>query len=342
MWESLSWSLRYGAVACGCLLLIAAALYLLIRLAVLVAPLTLAIFVALLLTALLQPVAGLARRRLRAPDTVAALAAILVLFAVLVVPAVLLWPTTAEQAADLPQQMGAGWDRTREWIVGAGLSEEQLRGLTEQIQERARAAGSSAASAAIGVVEALGAALLALVLVFFLLKDGGRMADWALARLPERDRDRAAGAAREGWGALAGYARGTVVVAAIDAVGIGIGLLILGVPLALPLVVLTFVAAFLPVIGATVAGAVAVLVALAANGPVDALILLAVVIAVQQIEGNVLQPLIMGRTLRLHPAVVLVAVTAGGLTGGVAGAFVAVPITAVAYQVWRSLRRSTP
>lgn len=209
MWESLSWSLRYGAVACGCLLAIAAALYLLIRLAVLVAPLTLAIFVALLLTALLQPVAGLARR-LRAPDAVAALAAILVLFAVLVIPAVLLWPMTAEQAADLPQQMAAGWNRTREWIVGAGLSEEQLQSLTDQIQQRARAAGSGAASAAMGVVEALGAALLALVLVFLLLKDGRRMTDWALARVPERSRDRAADAAREGWGALAGYARGTI------------------------------------------------------------------------------------------------------------------------------------
>jgi len=341
VWESLAWSLRYGAVACGCLLVVAAAIYLLIRLAVLVAPLTLAIFVALLLTALLQPVAGLARR-LHAPDALAALAAILVLFAVLVIPAVLLWPTTAEQAADLPQQMAAGWNRTREWIVGAGLSEEQLQNLTDQIQQRARAAGSTAASAAMGVVEALGAALLALVLVFFLLKDGRRMADWALGRLPDSRRDRAADAAREGWGALAGYARGTVVVAAIDAVGIGIGLFILGVPLALPLVVLTFVAAFLPVVGATVAGAVAVLVALAANGPVDALIVLAIVIAVQQIEGNLLQPLIMGRALQLHPTVVLVAVAAGGLTGGIAGAFVAVPITAVAYQVWRSLAQNTP
>ena len=113
----------------------------------------------------------------------------------------------------------------------------------------------------------------------------------------------------------------------------------IGVPLALPLTVLTFVAAFVPVLGATVAGAVATLVALAAGGPVDALLVLAAVIVVQQVEGNVLEPLIMGRALRLHPAVVLVAVTAGAITGGVAGAMVSVPLTAVVYQVTRTALR---
>jgi predicted PurR-regulated permease PerM len=341
VWDSLSWSLRYGAVASGCVLLIAAVLYLVIRLAVLVAPLTLAIIVALLLAALLQPVAA-AVRRLRAPDSVAALAAIAVLLAVVVVPAALLWQVTAEQAGDLPGQLAQGWDRTREWVIGAGLSEEQLDRLGDRIGERARSAGGGLASAAMGVAEALGAALLALVLLFFLLKDGGRMAEWATARLPEHSRDRARDAARDGWTALARYARGTVAVAAIDAAGIGLGLVIIGVPLALPLALLTFVAAFVPVIGATVAGAVAVLVALAASGPVDALLVLLVVVAVQQIEGNLLEPLIMGRALRLHPAVVLVAVTAGALTAGVAGALVAVPVTAVTYRVWRSWSESAP
>ncbi|WP_232071154.1 AI-2E family transporter [Phytohabitans flavus] len=341
VWESLSWSLRYGAVASGCVLLIAAVLYLVIRLAVLVAPLTLAIIVALLLAALLDPVAA-AVRRLHVPDSVAALAAIGVLLAVVVVPTALLWQVTAEQASDLPQQLAQGWDRTREWVIGAGMSEEQLQSVSDRIGERARSAGGSVASAAMGVAEALGAALLALVLLFFLLKDGRRMAGWATTRLPERSRDRARQAGHAGWTALARYAQGTLAVAAIDAVGIGIGLVLIGVPLALPLALLTFIAAFVPVIGATVAGAVAVLVALAANGPVDALLVLIVVVAVQQIEGNLLQPLIMGRALKLHPAVVLIAVTAGGLTAGVAGAVVAVPITAVAYRVWRSWSASGP
>jgi predicted PurR-regulated permease PerM len=128
-----------------------------------------------------------------------------------------------------------------------------------------------------------------------------------------------------------------VMVAAIDATGIGLALVVIGVPLVLPLTLLTFVSAFVPLIGATVAGAAAVLVALAAGGPVDALLVLAAVIAVQQAEGNLLEPLIMSRALRLHPVVVLVAVTAGGLLGGVAGALVAVPVTAVLYRIVRTL-----
>jgi putative heme transporter len=335
VWESLSWSLRFGAVACLCLLLIAAAAYLLVRLAVLVAPLTLAVLVALLLAALLQPVVRLIGRA-RVPRSVAALGAILVLLAVLVLPAVLLWNVTAHQAADLPQQLGQGWERTRDWLVGVGVGEAQLDRISRQVSEQAGAAGGNLTSTAMGVAEALGAALLAIVLLFFLLKDGQLMADWLARRFPEGSRERAARAGRDGWQALSRYARGTVAVAAIDAIGIGIGLLIIGVPLALPLALLTFVAAFVPIIGATVAGAVAVLVALAANGPIDALLVLAVVVAVQQIEGNLLEPLIMGRALRLHPAVVLVAVSAGALLAGVAGALVAVPITAVGYRVWRS------
>jgi len=134
--------------------------------------------------------------------------------------------------------------------------------------------------------------------------------------------------------------RGTVIVAAVDAVGIGAALLLVGVPLALPLALLTFVAAFVPIIGATVAGAAAVLVALVANGQDDQRVHRAAVIIVQQTEGNLLEPLVMGRAVRLHPAVILVAVAAGTVLAGVAGAIVAVPITAVAYRVIATLANS--
>lgn len=332
VWEAVSWSLRYGAVASLCLLLIAAAIWVVTKLAVLVAPLTLALLIALLLAALLEPVAALIDR-LPIPRALSALAAIVALLAVLVLPAVLLWNVTAQQAADLPDQLGQGLDRTKEWLVGLGVSDAQL----DQLAQRAReGATANLTATAMGVVEALGAALLALVLLFFLLKDGRTMGRWVADRFPERSRDRVRQAGRDGWTALGRYARGTVVVAAVDAIGIGVGLLIIGVPLALPLALLTFVAAFVPIIGATVAGALAVLVALAANGPVDALLVLAVVILVQQLEGNLLEPLIMGRALRLHPAVVLVVVSAGALLAGVAGALVAVPITAVVFRAWQT------
>ncbi|MEV0130345.1 AI-2E family transporter [Dactylosporangium sp. NPDC050688] len=340
VWRALPWSLRYAAAAAGCALVVAAAVYLLLRLAVLVAPLTLAVVVALLLTALLQPVAALVCR-LGAPRALGALAGVLVLLVVLLVPALLMWQAVAQQAGELPGELGQGWQRTRDWLAGTvGVSEQRLDAAVQQGGERLRTAvAPNAAAYAMSAVEAFGAALLSLVLVFFLLKDGPSIVGWSRGLLPEHSRDRWSEAAANGWRALARYARGTVAVAAIDAVGIGAALLVIGVPLALPLTVLTFVAAFVPVLGATLAGAVATLVALAAGGPVDALLVLAAVIVVQQVEGNVLEPLIMGRALRLHPAVVLVAVTAGAITGGVAGAMVSVPLTAVVYQVTRTALR---
>ncbi|MDG4826944.1 AI-2E family transporter [Asanoa sp. WMMD1127] len=337
VWNALPWSLRYAGVAAACVLLVVGVAWLVLRLAVLVAPLTMAVVAALVLAALLQPISAVLRRR-RVPPALAAFAAIAVMLAVLVLPAVLMWPTVADQAADLPDQLSQGWSRTQEWLVGTfGLSEAQLTAALDRIGDQARSSAPDPVGSAMTVVEFLGAALLALVLIFFLLKDGPAMASWFGDRLPARSRDRWLTAAGNGWQALARYARGTVAVAAVDAIGIGAALFIIGVPLALPLTVLTFLAAFVPILGATVAGIAAVLVALAANGPVDALLVLAAVVVVQQIEGNLLEPLIMGRALRLHPAVVLVAVTAGALTGGVAGAIVAVPLTAVAYQVVRSV-----
>jgi putative heme transporter len=188
-------------------------------------------------------------------------------------------------------------------------------------------AGARTAAAAAGTV------LLVFVLLFFLLKDGRGMWGWVLRRVSDRSRPAFVEAGRAGWQTLAAYSRGIVAIAAIDASGIGLALVVLGVPLAFPLALITFLGAFVPIIGATVAGSVAVLVALAANGPATALLTAAAVIAVQQVEGNLLEPLIMKRQVRLHPVVVLVVVTAGTLLGGIAGAFVAVPIAAVVYRV---------
>jgi predicted PurR-regulated permease PerM len=143
---------------------------------------------------------------------------------------------------------------------------------------------------------------------------------------------------RRAWTALAGFIRGTAAVALIDAIGIGIGLAIVGVPLVLPIAVLVFLGGFIPVIGAFVTGLLAVLVALAAGGLQQALIVLAIVVAVQQIESNVLQPVIMRRAVSLHPVVILAALTAGAALTGVVGAFLAVPIAAVASAVGNELR----
>jgi putative heme transporter len=175
-------------------------------------------------------------------------------------------------------------------------------------------------------------------LVFFLLKDGEQMWAWFLARVPGARRTQLDGAGRAAWSTLTRYTGGLVVVALVDAVAIGLALLLLGVPFWLTLTLLTFFGAFVPLLGATVSGAVAVLVTLVTNGVTDAVVVLVVVIVVQQVEGNVLQPLIMRRAVHLHPVVTLVAVTAGALVLGVAGALLAVPVVAVAHRVAEHLR----
>jgi predicted PurR-regulated permease PerM len=331
--------LRAGLV-CASALLIAAVVILTTRLLGQLAPVTLAVVAALLLAALLMSAVDFLTR-LRVPRGLAALIGVLGLLAVLIGPVVLVGQQAATQFGDLGSRLDEGITRVRDWLINGPLpiTDQQLNQLWQQTRDAARSALPGPAAGATLAIEALGAALLTLVLLFFLLKDGHHMWAWLLNRLPARWRHRADGAASAGWHALSGYVRGTVIVATVDAIGIGTALLIVGVPLALPLTLLTFVSAFVPIIGATVAGAAAVLVALVANGPTEALIILAAVIAVQQTEGNLLEPIVMGRAVRLHPAVILVAVSAGTVLAGVAGAIIAVPVVAVAYRVITTLTR---
>ncbi len=184
----------------------------------------------------------------------------------------------------------------------------------------------------------LAALALAVFAVFFLLKDGEQIWAWVLERTPGRRRPGVDGAGRAAWTTLTGYVVGTVMVALVDAVLIGAGLFLVGVPLWLSLALLTFLGAFVPILGATITGAVAVLVTLVTNGPSDAAIVLAVVLVVQQVEGNLLHPLVMGRAVHLHPVVTLVAVTCGTLLLGIPGAILAVPLVAVTYRVEEYLR----
>ncbi len=234
----------------------------------------------------------------------------------------------------------SGLERTRDFVTSTlPVSDQQLDSLLAQLRQAISQQQVDPVASARTVAEVVGSILLALVLLFFLLKDGREMWRWTLRRAAGPNRDIAAEAGRTGWHTLGSYSRGTMLIAAIDAIGIGLALVLLRVPLAFPLALITFIGGFVPIVGATVAGAVAVLVALAANGPTTALLTLAAVIAVQQIEGNLLEPLVMKRQVRLHPVVILVAVTAGTLIAGIAGAFVAVPIVAVAWRVVDSVQR---
>ncbi|MDG4790281.1 AI-2E family transporter [Micromonospora sp. WMMD1102] len=330
--DRLPWLVRWAVLASLCLLVLTAGAYVLAQIATRLAPLSIALAATLFLTALLDPVAS-RLRRYRFPPALAALATVLLLLGLLGGAVLLIWRLTADQFSDLSKQLDQGLERTREFVTGAlPISQQQLDRLTQQAVGGVQKAAPDPLSGAATVAEALGGLLLVLVLLFFLLKDGRPMWRWVLDRVAGRHRARTAAAGRAGWRTLGAYTRGTMMIAAIDAIGIGIALVVLRVPLALPLAVITFLGGFVPIIGATVAGGVAVLVALAAKGPTTALLVLAAVIAVQQTEGNLLEPLIMKRQVRLHPVVVLLAVTAGTLLGGIVGAFVSVPITAVLYR----------
>ncbi|GHD02252.1 AI-2E family transporter [Zhihengliuella salsuginis] len=175
--------------------------------------------------------------------------------------------------------------------------------------------------------------ILLLVILFFFLKDGDRIWEFFLSWVPERHLPRWRASGAETVDTFGGYIRGTAIIAAVDALGIGIALAILGVPLALPLAVIVFLASFIPMVGATIAGVLATLVALVANGWIIALVVLGVVILVNQLEGNFLQPIVMARALSLHALVILLALTMGTVVGGLVGAVLAVPLTAAVWAV---------
>ena len=288
------------------------------------------VIIALLLATLLAP----AMHWLRARKLRPALAAALPVFVALLV-FLGLWglviPPFVSQVPDVVENVQQGAGRVANLLSPLGIDERDVQGVIERTQEQASSgqAAGQVLSGAVLVAQWAAAVILILVLTFFFLKDGTQLRDWFLC-LFARQRRRVLGDVLDrAWDALAAYVQGVFLVATIDAVLIGIVLVAVGVPIALPLIVLTFIAAFFPILGSVLAGVAAVLVALVSNGTVDALIVLAAIIAVQQLEGNVFYPVVVGRQLRLHPVAILLALTAGGVLAGVAGAFLAIPVAAV-------------
>ncbi|MFB0834336.1 AI-2E family transporter [Arthrobacter halodurans] len=305
-----------------------------------------AVLVALILAAAVSPLVrwlvGKGWSRLWA--TVAAFLGILALLGGIVAGIVLAvrseWDSLVSSATE-------GWRELQDWVTSGPLPVDTAaigaaaRQATEFVASGSFAS-SFAGNALTGITAAtefLAGTTLMVVILFFFLKDGPKMLNFALRWFRGSVRAKLAESADRGAEVLGGYVRGTAIVALVDAVIIGLGLAIVGVPLALPLAVIVFIGAFIPIVGATVAGILAALVALVTNGPVAALVVVAIVIAVNQIEGDLLQPVVMGRTLSLHALAVLLALTVGTLVGGIFGAILAVPYTALAWtlvQVWTS------
>ncbi|KNX38054.1 AI-2E family transporter [Luteipulveratus halotolerans] len=244
-------------------------------------------------------------------------------------------PSVVDQSEDLSNKAIAGVNELRDWVQGEPLNvrPEQIDDGVTAITDKLRESGSQIAGGVFSGVSTAGSLIvtlvLALILTFFMVKDGPRFLPWLRQVSGERAGAHLTELLVRMWNTLGGFIRTQAIVSAVDAVLIGGGLLILRVPLALPLAVLTFLGGFIPIVGATVAGALAVLVALVTKSWVTALIVLGIVIAVQQLEGHVLQPMLQSRSMNLHPALVLLGIAVGSHGNGVIGAFLAVPTVAL-------------
>jgi len=305
------------------------AVWLVIQLKLLVIPL----LIAILVTALLWPVFTWMLRH-RVPRWLAIVISVL---GTLAIVAGLLWLViwqVTRQWSSVQARTVEAMEQFRQYLIDGPLhlTETQIDDLLAQglnlVQEQAQLlwSGALALGSTLGHV-AVGA-LLALFILLTLLADGAGIWRWTTRLFPERARPAVDGAGRSGWVMVVNYARTQLLVATIDAVGIGLGAFFLGVPLAIPVAVLVFLGAFVPIVGAVVTGAVAVFLALVYNGPWIALWMLIVVLGVQQIEGHVLQPLLMGSAVKVHPLAVVLVVAGGAMIAGIPGALFAVPLAA--------------
>jgi predicted PurR-regulated permease PerM len=328
------WSLRLVLVAAGAVLiwLLIGALW----------SIVMPVLLAVILATVLWPPTGWLRRHRFPP----ALAAATVLLAGMVVLAGLITLITTSVVGSIPEiteSATTGIQAIQQWLSGPPLNLAQsqldaaLQTATTQLQQSVSAITASVLTGVGSVASGVVTALLTLVLAFLFVKDGPRFLPWLRAVAGEGAGGHIVEVLRRIWTTLGDFIRVQALVALVDAVLIGVGLVVLGIPLAIPLAVLTFLGGFVPIVGALVAGALSVLVALVSNGFTTALIVLALIVLVQQLEGNVLQPYLQGRSLRLHAAVVLLAVTAGSTLYGIAGAFLSVPVVAAAAVVVRYL-----
>ncbi|HKE99919.1 MAG TPA: AI-2E family transporter [Actinomycetes bacterium] len=337
---------RAAAISWRLLVVVATALavlYLLVLLRVVVLPVIVASFAA----ALLAPPAFWLRRRGWPPLTATWLVfggALLLVAGVVAVFA----PLVAGELGEVRSRAIEGVEEVQRWLAGPPfrLSRAELTGYLQRAQEELSAnsqgIGPRVARGVVLVGELITGSLLTLVLTFFFVKDGDTITNWLLNAASPRYREDLRAIGRRAAVAVSGYLRGVAIVGLVDGFFIGLGLVLLRVPLALPLAVLTFVGAFLPLVGAFVAGTLAALVALVSKGPIAALVVVAITVAVQQIEGHVLAPLVLGRAVKLHPVVILLALGAGAVLGGIVGAFLAVPVSAVVAAVGGYLRGREP
>jgi predicted PurR-regulated permease PerM len=321
-----AWSWRLLVIGAVCAVII----FLIVQLRLIVIP----VLVAILVSALLVPLVNVLHRH-RWPRWLAI--ALAMVGTILVVAALVFFAVQQIRGefSDLQKQGVAAYEGLREWLSGPplNLSDSQLNSYLAQIGHAIQQDSQVLISGALSIGSTLGhvvaGLLLALFSTLFILIDGKGIWAWIVRIFPKRARSAVDGAGKTGWITLGNFVRVQILVASIDAVGIGLGAFFLGLPLVIPIAVLVFLGSFIPVVGAVLTGILAVVVALIYHGWIAAVIMLAVVLLVQQIEGHVLQPLIMGTAVKVHPLAVVLAVAAGSFLAGIPGALFAVPFAAV-------------
>ncbi|MFJ2827695.1 AI-2E family transporter [Streptomyces sp. NPDC087263] len=337
------WGVRVAAEAGWRLLVLAGTVWVLMRVIGAVQLVVFAFVAALLITAILQPAVARLKDYGVPRGLATALTAILGFVVIGLIGWFVVWQVQ-ENIDTLSDQIQDGVDELRNWLLNSPfhVTDKQINEIAKNLRDAIGTNTDQITSAGLEgvtvIVEALTGILLTMFSTLFLLYDGKQIWEWTLRLVPAAARPGVAGAGPRAWRTLTAYVRGTVVVALIDAIFIGLGIYFLDVPMAVPLAVFIFLGAFIPLVGAVISGALAVVVALVTQGPFTAVMVLAVVLAVQQIEGHILQPFILGRAVRVHPLAVVLSVAAGGMVAGIGGAVVAVPLVAVTNTVVGYLR----
>lgn len=324
------------------LIAIAVALFVLTRIVAKYEEVFVPIGLAVLGTAFLVPVVDWLNRR-GVPRALAVVASLVVAIGAIAGIMTFVVQQFIDGVPELTDQVTKTIDDSRGWLVDGplGIRQEQIDHIGDDsikfLQDNQDKVTSGALATFTTVSEIVTGGLLMLFLMIFFLYGGGQIWRFLTLAIPVGSREKVWEAGQNGFGSLVGYVRATVVVAAVDAIGIGAGLAILQVPLALPLASLVFIGAFIPIVGALITGSLAVLVALVTQGWIAAVISLAVVVGVMQLESHVLQPFLLGRSVRLHPVAVVLAIAAGLVTAGIVGGLLAVPIIAFLNTAVRTL-----
>ncbi|HET8880273.1 MAG TPA: AI-2E family transporter [Arthrobacter sp.] len=333
-----SWAWRIGLI----LLVTGTLIWLLSKISFLIIP----VMVAALLAGLLSPVTRWLRRR-KVPNGLAVALTLLGFIGVIAAALALVGRQLTAGFGELWGQALAGVQQVQTWLAEGPLHltaaqiDTYVQDATAALQKNSSSIVSGALTFGSTAGHFAAGLLIALFVTIFFLLEGERIWRFLVRLMPRKARPAVNGAGRRGWTSMVSYTRIQMFVAFVDALGIGVGAAIIGVPLALPLGVLVFIGSFIPVVGALFTGAIAVLLALVANGPVNALIMLGIVLLVQQLESHILQPLVMGKAVSLHPVAVILSVAAGSYLAGIPGALFSVPILAVANSAIRYIAGRT-